>query len=56
MTADDIDLTSNAFWTQPLEQRQAGFATLRRERPIAFVPEPEFGGVSVGPGFWDLPS
>ncbi len=51
---DDIDLTSNAFWTQPLEQRQAGFATLRRERPIAFFKEPEFGGVPLGPGFYAL--
>lgn len=54
MRVDDIDLTSNAFWTQPLEQRQAGFATLRRERPIAFFPEPDFGGVSTGPGFYAL--
>ena len=54
ISADDIDLTSNAFWTQPLEQRQAGFATLRRERPIAFFPEPEFGGMSMGPGFYAL--
>lgn len=51
---DDIDLTSNAFWTQPLEQRQAGFAALRRERPIAFFKEPEFGGMSLGPGFYAL--
>jgi cytochrome P450 len=55
MTAvDDIDLTDAAFWTQPLEQRQAGFATLRRERPIAFFPEPDFGGIPVGPGYWAL--
>jgi cytochrome P450 len=53
-SVDDIDLTSNAFWTQPLEQRQAGFATLRRERPIAYFPEPEFGGMPLGPGFYAL--
>lgn len=54
ISVDDIDLTSNAFWTLPLEQRQAGFAALRKDRPIAYYPEPEFGGMPLGPGFYAL--
>ncbi len=51
---DEIDLTDPAFWTRPLEERQAAFATLRRERPIAFFEEPMFGDQPVGPGFYAL--
>ncbi len=54
MTVDDINLTSAEFWTQSLEARQAGFATLRREKPIGFFPEPEFGGLALGPGYYAL--
>ncbi len=54
ISVDDIDLTSNAFWTLPLDQRQAGFAALRKDRPIAYYPEPEFGGMPLGPGFYAL--
>ncbi len=32
---EDIDLTNLDFWRRPLAEREAGFATLRRERPIA---------------------
>jgi cytochrome P450 len=52
MKIDDVNLTDPAFWTQPLAARQAGFATLRRERPVAFFEEPTFGGITVGPGFY----
>ncbi len=48
----DVNLTDPAFWTQPLEKRQAGFATLRRERPVAFFDEPAFGDIPLGPGFY----
>jgi cytochrome P450 len=51
---DDINLTDPAFWTTPLEVRQAAFATLRRERPIAFFEEPMFDGSPVGPGYYAL--
>ena len=51
---DDINLTDPAFWTRPLEERQAAFATLRRERPIAFFEEPMFEGNPVGPGYYAL--
>jgi cytochrome P450 len=32
---DDIDLSDLDFWTRPLEEREAAFAALRAERPIA---------------------
>lgn len=51
---DDINLTDPVFWTRPLEERQAAFATLRRERPIAFFEEPMFDGNPVGPGYYAL--
>ena len=54
ISVDDINLTDPAFWTQSLEQRQAGFALLRRERPIAFFEEPTFGDIPLGPGYWAI--
>jgi methyl-branched lipid omega-hydroxylase len=51
---DEIDITDPAFWTRPLEERQAAFATLRRERPIAFYDEPSMEGRPTGPGFYAL--
>ncbi len=50
----DVNLSDPAFWTQPLEQRQAGFATLRREDPIAFFDEPTFGDIALGPGYYAI--
>jgi cytochrome P450 len=54
LSLDEIDLTDPTFWTRPLEVRQAAFATLRRERPIAFFEEPIFEGNPVGPGYHAL--
>ena len=54
---DSINLTDAAFWTTPLEERMAGFAALRRDRPIAFFEEPEPPpemGMPKGPGYWAL--
>jgi cytochrome P450 len=51
---DAIDLTDPAFWRWPLEQRQAAFATLRREKPIGHFEEPELPGREKGPGYWAL--
>ena len=38
---DDIDLSSIEFWAKPWAERDAAFATLRRERPVAFFEELE---------------
>jgi hypothetical protein len=37
----EINLTDPAFWSRPLEERHAAFATLRREDPIPFYEEPD---------------
>lgn len=54
---ESINLTDPDFWRLPLEQRQAGFAALRRHKPIAFFDEPEPApvlGIPKGPGYWAL--
>jgi methyl-branched lipid omega-hydroxylase len=57
MRAEDVDLSSLDFWSLPSEQREAGFAALRREKPISFhaefEPPPEIP-LPRGPGYWAL--
>ena len=53
-TADDVDLSDPAFWERPEEEREEGFALLRRDKPVAFFPEPEFEVFPAGPGYWSL--
>jgi len=48
----DIDLSSLDFWSLPWERREAAFATLRRENPIAFFAEPEVPFLPQGPGYY----
>ena len=48
---DDIDLGDMAFWDRPWAEREAAFAVLRRERPVAFFDEPEIVPFPRGPGF-----
>ena len=38
----------------PEDVREAAFATLRRERPVAFFAEPDVEGIPKGPGYWAL--
>ncbi len=49
---DEIDLSSIEFWAQPWAERDAAFATLRRERPVAFFEEPEVPPFPKGPGYY----
>jgi cytochrome P450 len=51
---DDIHLSDPELWLRPLPEREAAFATLRRERPISFHAEPEYGIMPTGPGYWAL--
>jgi cytochrome P450 len=55
---EQIDLSSLEFWARPWAEREAAFATLRRERPIAFFEEPAVTGLSIelpaGPGYYAL--
>ncbi len=56
LKVDDIDLCSQEFWEMPNEEREGAFATLRAERPIPFLEEPELPvpGLPRGPGYWSL--
>ena len=51
---DDIDLSDiEGFWTLPMADREAAFATLRREDPVRFFAEIDFGEfLPAGPGYW----
>jgi cytochrome P450 len=55
--AEDVDLSNIEFWSQPEEVREAGFAALRREKPVSFhkefEPPPEIP-LPRGPGYWAL--
>ncbi|MCU0259467.1 MAG: cytochrome P450 [Ilumatobacteraceae bacterium] len=52
---DSIELGARSFWERPEPEREAAFATLRREAPIQFFAETEWvPGFDVGPGFWAL--
>src|SRR3712207_5668771 len=56
ISADDIRLATPEFWAQPEEEREAAFATLRRDKPISFHEELAYTeGVPPGPGFWAVP-
>jgi methyl-branched lipid omega-hydroxylase len=59
LRVDDIDLSNLEFWEQPWGVRDAAFAALRAERPIAFFEEPEFEVETVipvprGPGYYAI--
>ena len=56
LTVDQIDLSDLEFWTRPWDEREGAFATLRRERPLAFFEEPDIRDSSPfapppGPGY-----
>jgi methyl-branched lipid omega-hydroxylase len=51
---EEVRLEDWAFWERPHEWRDAAFATLRREAPVAFFPEMPFPHVPPGKGFWAL--
>ena len=58
---DQIDLSDFDFWLRPWEEREGAFATLRRERPIAFFEEPDVSAntsipLPQGPGYYALTS
>ena len=42
------------FWTAPIAERAAAFASLREHEPVPFFPEPTFGMLPPGPGYWAL--
>ena len=54
LALDEIDISSLEFWALPLEVREAAFAKLRRERPVAYFDEPQWSFVLDGMGYWAL--
>jgi len=54
MNLEDIDLSDIEFWARPWAERDAAFATLRRENPIAYFPEPIVEPFPEGPGYYAI--
>jgi cytochrome P450 len=54
MKLEDIDLSDIEFWARPWDERNAAFATLRRENPIAYFPEPIIDPFPEGPGYYAI--
>jgi cytochrome P450 len=50
-SADTVDISSTAFWTQPFRARDQAFAELRARPTVSFHPTIEIGS-GGGPGFW----
>jgi cytochrome P450 len=57
-TPDDINLSDLEFWRRPWAEREAAFATLRKERPISFYEETALEATAIeftkGPGYYAL--
>ncbi len=55
---EDIDLSTMDFWRRPWSEREAAFALLRRESPVAHFEDPVIEGTAVefprGNGYWAL--
>ena len=54
MNLESIDLSDIEFWAKPWAERDAAFATLRREKPIAYFPEPIIDPFPEGPGYYAI--
>lgn len=54
MPLAEIDLGAWDFWRLDEDQRDGAFATLRREKPIAYFPELVREGDPTGSGHWAL--
>jgi len=54
MNLESINLSDIEFWAKPWAERDAAFATLRRENPIAYFPEPIIDPFPEGPGYYAI--
>ena len=56
VSAAEVDLNDLEFWAKPPAYREAAFAALRRDNPIAHFPEPEYQlpGMIPGSGYYAL--
>ena len=48
----DVDISSDAFWARPFDERDETFAWLRREAPVSWHPPTEFPFPHEEAGFW----
>jgi cytochrome P450 len=48
----EADISSDAFWAQPFDERDQTFAQLRREAPVSWHPPTEFPFPHEEEGFW----
>ena len=48
----DVDISSDAFWAKPFDERDETFARLRREAPVSWHPPTEFPFPHEEAGFW----
>lgn len=51
-TFDAVDISSSAFWRQPMRERDRAFAELRQRPSISFHQPVESAGSDDEPGFW----
>lgn len=54
LDVDRIQLGDPDFWLLSREEREGAFATLRAERPVAWMKEMDNRLLPAGPGFWSL--
>ncbi|MEX1217378.1 MAG: cytochrome P450 [Acidimicrobiales bacterium] len=54
MKLNEINLSEVEFWAKPWAERDAAFATLRRENPIAYFPEYIIEPFPQGPGYFAI--
>lgn len=54
LPVDEIQLADLEFWGLPRDEREGAFATLRAERPVAWMKEFENPLFPPGPGYWSL--
>ena len=47
MNVNDIDLSDSNFWRRPWSEREAAFAVLREERPVAHFEDPVIEGSEI---------
>ena len=54
LALSELDLSDGEFWLRPHEEREGAFQMLRRECPIPFSAEQDFGPIPAGPGYHSL--
>lgn len=56
LSLEEIDLSDDAFWAVPIEERDGAFKTLRDQEGFAHFEEPDIGGyeqyISRGNGYY----